>query len=143
MARKRGRGRVGRGPPGGARAVANANGPRYPGANASRGHHRADGPHEREHGASRRAVGWGPVNGGRCRGGPARGTPGSTVQDTPPATPWASIGLLVLGLVLFYAAARIDTTVGLRGRVSRALITVLFLLSGATLAAAVVVGVLG
>jgi hypothetical protein len=65
------------------------------------------------------------------------------VNTGPPSTPWASIGLLVLGLVLFYAAARVDTAPRLHDRVSRALSKVLFLLSGASLAAAVVAGVLG
>lgn len=64
------------------------------------------------------------------------------MDDAPPGTPWASIGLLVLGVVLFYAAARADTS-GRPGGAPRLLVWALFVLSGGSLAAAVVAGVLG
>ncbi len=62
------------------------------------------------------------------------------MDQAPLATPWASIGLMVLGLALFYAAAAIDTGPPVRFR--RALTRLLVLLSGASLVGAVVSGVL-
>lgn len=62
------------------------------------------------------------------------------MDQAPLTTPWASIGLMVLGLALFYAAAAID--IGPPVRFRRALTRLLVLLSGATLAGAVVTGVM-
>jgi hypothetical protein len=63
------------------------------------------------------------------------------VNDTPLSDPWAAFGLLVLGLVLFYLAACIDTG-GPSGPGRRALTRLSLLLSGASLVAAVVVAVM-
>ena len=60
--------------------------------------------------------------------------------QTPPPTPWASIGLLILGLLLFNGAARID--IGPPVRFRRALTRLAVALSVASFAAAIAVGVL-
>ena len=62
------------------------------------------------------------------------------MNQTPPGTPWSSILLLVLGLALFYAAGATDTGPPVRFR--RPLTRLFVLLSGASLAGAVVAGVL-
>lgn len=62
------------------------------------------------------------------------------MDQTPTATPWASIILLAIGLALFYAAAATDT--GPATRLRRPLSKLLFLLSGASLAGSVVAAVL-
>ncbi len=68
-------------------------------------------------------------------------TGGPRVNDVPPSTPWAVIGLLVLGVILFYAAFVIDTG-GPPGAVRRTGTRLLVLVSGVSLVAAVVVGAL-
>jgi hypothetical protein len=66
---------------------------------------------------------------------------GGLVNETPLSEPWAAFGLLVLGLILFYMAACIDTG-GPAGPARRALTVLSVLASGASLVGAVVVAVL-
>jgi hypothetical protein len=63
------------------------------------------------------------------------------MDQTPIATPWASILLLIMGVALFSAAAATDT--GPANRLRRPLSRLLLLLSGASLVGSVIAGVLG
>ena len=62
------------------------------------------------------------------------------MNSTPPTTPWASLGLWVLGLALVWAAIMTDT--GSPNVLGRALTRLLTVLGGVSLASAVIVGVL-
>ena len=59
--------------------------------------------------------------------------------EAPPPTPWASIGLLVLGVALVGLAARADTSP--HRRAGRRLALVLFVIGVASLVASVLVGI--